>query len=451
MLASLVTRAAHLPLLIDEQQTVTAADTALTCGRMRDGWMHLQGTRVALRIRHPMAFMHALLALDGRASALLLIPAGMDEATVSEALDSARVDALIHDGNGQFSLNELATQPVRHFQPGSPAAGTEWLLMTSGTTDTPKIVPHQLERLAATAQRRQATGESLVWGLFYDPARFAGIQVVLQALVGGAALVLPAPDAPLPERMALLQRHAVNALSATPTLWRKLLMTRLLDGLSLRLVTLGGEIADQHVLTSLRTAFPQASVRHIYASTEAGVGFSVTDGKAGFPAAWLHTPPPGIELTVRRSPQSPSGELMVRSPRSARAYQSGVGLVDEQGWLGTGDEVLVSDQRVLFLGRINGAINVGGDKVFPESVEQVLCAHPAVAAARVTERANPMVGALVEAQVVLHAPQELTADLRQSILSHCKAALPRHACPALLKAVPTIETNASGKTARTAA
>ena len=82
-------------------------------------------------------------------------------------------------------------------------------------------------------------------------------------------------------------REGVNAMSATPTLWRKILMSDASRSLALRSITLGGEIADQQVLSTLASTYPSARIRHIYASTEAGTGFSVTDGKAGFPVSFL--------------------------------------------------------------------------------------------------------------------------------------------------------------------
>ncbi len=65
------------------------------------------------------------------------------------------------------------------------------------------------------------------------------------------------------------------------------LMSPAIRKISPRYVRLSGEIADQAVLDSLRRAFPQASIGHAYASTEAGVAFEVSDGLAGFPAAYL--------------------------------------------------------------------------------------------------------------------------------------------------------------------
>src|SRR5690606_28394717 len=90
------------------------------------------------------------------------------------------------------------------------------------------------------------------------------------------------------QRFNLMLQHSVNAVSATPSLWRQLMMTAQLSTLPLQQITLGGEIADQPLLDTLAALFPTARLLHIYASTEAGVGFAVADKRAGFPASWLN-------------------------------------------------------------------------------------------------------------------------------------------------------------------
>ena len=86
-----------------------------------------------------------------------------------------------------------------------------------------------------------------------------------------------------------------------------------------RYVRLSGEIADQAILDSLRAAFPQAAIGHAYASTEAGVGFDVNDGLAGFPAAFVGGIRDGVEMKVV------DGSLRIRSPRTASRYVGGDG------------------------------------------------------------------------------------------------------------------------------
>lgn len=77
-----------------------------------------------------------------------------------------------------------------------------------------------------------------------------------------------------------------------------------------RYVRLSGEIADQAVLDGLAKAFPRASVGHAYASTEASVGFAVTDGREGFPESFVGQDRNGVEMKVA------DGSLRIRSKRN---------------------------------------------------------------------------------------------------------------------------------------
>ena len=63
-----------------------------------------------------------------------------------------------------------------------------------------------------------------------------------------------------------------------------------------RYVRLSGEIADQTILDALRTVFPNATVGHAFASTEAGVAFDVNDGLAGFPVGYVDSIRDGVEM-----------------------------------------------------------------------------------------------------------------------------------------------------------
>src|SRR5205085_11067601 len=96
--------------------------------------------------------------------------------------------------------------------------------------------------------------------------------------------------------------------------WRKLLMSGAAANFLPGYVRLSGEIADQAVLDGLARAFPYASIGHAYASTEAGVGFAVDDGREGFPANLIGRNRDGVEMKVA------NGSLRIRSCRTALAY-----------------------------------------------------------------------------------------------------------------------------------
>uniref|UniRef100_UPI003F71DDC2 AMP-binding protein n=1 Tax=Polymorphobacter sp. TaxID=1909290 RepID=UPI003F71DDC2 len=384
----------------------------------------LAGRTVALRLGTPADFVRTLIALDGRVAGLVLLAPALPDDSVATLMAATGAEVLVTD---RAMAGALTPDAALCRADGPRDLDTAWTLTTSGTTGLPKTVTHRLAALARTVRAPRAGAEP-VWGLLYDPSRFAGLQLVLQGLLGGGRLVAPDPEAPLGERLRFMADEGVTHLSATPSLWRKLLMTPEGALLDLTQVTLGGEIADDKLLARLAARFSVARLVHIYASTEAGVGFSVTDGRAGFPADWLDAGVGGVALKIV------GDELWLRPPEAgARA----VHLVrDDDGFILTGDRVERDGERVRFLGRASASVNIGGTKVSPEAVEAVLMRHPMVAACHVTARPNPILGAILAASVV--AEPGAGADVVASVKAWCKAELPREAQPATIRLVEEI-------------
>ena len=272
--------------------------------------------------------------------------------------------------------------------------------------------------------------------MLYQPFRYAGLQVLLQTLLSGADLVDATEHEPLAQ-LAILKKAKVTAISATPSLWRQLLMTGQLGDLKLRYMTLGGEIADQSVLDKLKGLFPKAKLRHIYASTEAGVGLVVSDGLAGFPAKWLgdHSQSVGLKVSDKQ-------HLLVKP--KFNLCQNLTAQTDSQGYLDTQDKVAIKDDRVLFLGRATGTINVGGNKVHPEKVEQVLlqCAH--ISQVRVYPKTSALMGALVVADVTVKTEAD-QQEVKRELLQLAKNQLQRFEIPTKINIVDKIEHDPSGK------
>ena len=312
--------------------------------------------------------------------------------------------------------------------PAEATPGSIWL-QTSGTTGVPKWSGHTLADLKARI--KPGAGERARWLLTFHPASFAGVQVILSAMIGGHALVSTRPDASVADMARAAVETAVTHISGTPTFWRAFLMALGDATLDLRGVTLGGEAADQGILDALKARFPNAALRHIYATTETGTVFSVTDGRAGFPRDWLYVPLKGMKLTL-----SENDTLRVENPRASAQARTGI-------W-DTGDVVELVGDRVLFRGRTDSMVNVGGVKVFPETVEAHILASPWVQEARVTSKPSPITGAILVADIVL---KPLPGDHEAEIRAHI-AQLPRAQRPASLRFVEAIKTGATGKKAR---
>ena len=215
-----------------------------------------------------------------------------------------------------------------------------------------------------------------------------------------------------------------------------------------RNVRLSGEIADQAVLDSLRAVFPHAKIVHAYASTEAGVGFDIEDGREGFPASFVGMPGRKVELALV------DGSLRIRSPGTAERYlgEHSPALRDADGFVETGDLLARKDDRYLFAGRRGGIINVGGLKVHPEEVEAVINRHPDVRMSLVRARKNAITGAIVVADVVLQPGAEdatdRAADVKREIMQTCRDALAEHKVPATIRVVPALDVSPGGKLLR---
>ncbi len=387
-------------------------------------------------MREQLSTAIALLELDGIARRVVLCTPDLSADALAEVAAAAAVDA---------ELADLDPRPVSGPVDRRESCQTEWILLTSGTTGTPKLVAHSLESLAGTLPRQGGEAQT-VWSTFYDIRRYGGLQIYLRAVLGGVPLVLSSAGEGTADFLARAAARGVTHISGTPSHWRRVLMSGAAGLLRPSYVRLSGEVADQMLLDQLRAAYPRARIAHAFASTEAGVAFDVDDGLAGFPSEFLETPRNGIEMKVEE------GTLRIRSRRIASRYvnSSSHALAAEDGYVDTGDLVELEAGRYYFRGRKGGVINVGGLKVYPEEVEGVINTDPRVRMSRVHAKRNAIMGALVVAEVVLErAPGTLeTERIRTELLEACRRVLPAHKVPARLSFVPSLELTAAGKLVR---
>lgn len=377
--------------------------------------------------------------LDGVVSRMLILPPSLmhDKELTGELSKAAGVTMEVTCTDGKITALPLS----KALPEKSLKESTEWVLATSGTTDVPKLVVHNLASLTRALRVDLVKGEHTRWGLTYNISRFAGLQVYLQALLSGSELIIPDESDSFSEQLSTFKAAGCTAISATPSFWRKFLMVPGMEALNLKLITLGGEIAGDTILRALKSTYLNATITHIYASTEAGVGFAVSDGIAGFPESYIAQ---GIGKTKLRL--SNTGTLLIKPDTLLQRYLNNTVLSDEEGYIDTGDCVELRNGRVMFLGRDSGAINVGGNKVQPEYIEEVMMASGLIQAARVYAKASPIMGQLVVAEIVADSDDE--AETKRLLREYCKKNLESYQIPAMLKQVDNIATNAAGKIVR---
>jgi acyl-coenzyme A synthetase/AMP-(fatty) acid ligase len=426
-------------------QSIYGADAQIALSALAGGSIfgdriaELHGRSVLLAARDQLVASTALIELDGLVRRLVLCPPDLPIEHMASVARAAGADAVVSDlpdvaiDSPNIGLSVLCSARVKPgFCVRTPSHETEWILLTSGTTGTPKLIVHTIATLTGPISITGAPPTSTVWSTFYDIRRYGGLQIMLRALLGGAPLVLSDPRESTGDFLARDSKHGVSHILGTPTHWRRVVMSACADAISPRYVRLSGEIADQTILDHLSAIYPQAKIVHAFASTEAGVAFEVDDGMAGFPANLIGRSNAGVELNIS------DGSLRIRSTRvavKALDGQSG-GVTDAHGFADTGDMIERRGDRYYFVGRRDGTINIGGSKVHPEEVEAVINAHPRVHMSLAKARKSSFTGAVLVADVVLDqgadtgtpaAIETLAAD----IISHCRRALPPHKVPAV--------------------
>lgn len=425
----------------------------LTSGSSLGGQLEeLRGRSVLLATKDQFATALALIELDGIARRMVLYPGDLPREHIPAVVANAEIDAIVTD----FDSLEIAAPSTDIVITSSAKLAaidresgdrreTEWVLLTSGTTGLPKLTVHTLASLTGAITPTAKPQNAVVWSTFYDIRRYGGLQIFLRAMLDGGSLVLSSSRESTGDFLTRAGADGVTHISGTPSHWRRALMSPLANKLAPQYVRLSGEIVDQGILDGLKAVYKNATIVHAFASTEAGVGFDVRDGLAGFPAEIAGRPSNGVEIKIK------DGSLRIRSSRTAARYLGTDALAIEDGFVDTGDLVELRGERYYFVGRRDGVINVGGAKVHPEEIEAVLNRNPRVRMSLVKARKNPITGAIVAAEVVINSGSEPAIEnavLRSELIEACNRALPAYKVPASIRFVDSLEVTASGKLAR---
>lgn len=432
-----------------DQTALVIADRQMTWGQLRgsaaglaESHQELARRRIGLRFFPAISSYALLFALAALDVDLFLLDSRLANERATQLARDLRLAALLSPTADDASTAGI----VEKFTSEASWSGAPSVtILTSGTTGKPKPARHTWQSLGRPTRRIERS-EAPRWLQTYRPHLYAGLQVLLQCFVNYGTLYVPQEGWGPSEIARFAIENHIQFISATPSYWRWLLLfsdSATLYALNPLQITLGGEVVDQSILDSLRARFANARIVHIYATTELGRCFSVTDGLEGFPRKFLDTPSSDVlEMRIR------DGELLVRSKNAMVGYDPFCDQMSpEDGWVATGDLVTVKGDRVVFIGRKTDMINVGGNKVYPLEVEKVIRSTPGVCDARVFAKRSSISGQLVACEIV--SDKSRTDDeLQEAIRRICQATLSAHQHPRLIRIVDQITLSSAQKITR---
>lgn len=296
--------------------------------------------------------------------------------------------------------------------------GDALVMTTSGSTGRPKavVLDHQALSAAAWASsgRLGVDPGSDRWLACLPFAHVGGLSVLTRSLITNTPVVIQPGFDPT----SVLQAHKQGATLVS------LVATALarMGPVPFRKILLGGAAAPDGV---------DANVVATYGMTETAGGV-VYDG----------IPLDGVEMAI-----DGDGVILLRGPMIAKHFRDGTEVVDPKGWLRTGDGGEIGpDGKLVVHGRMDDAINTGGEKVWPNTVEAVLGGHPKIAEVAVAGRQDPTWGERVVAFVVPRnaADPPTLAEIKDVVT----AALPPWAAPKELVVVDSLPRTPLGKLRR---
>jgi len=298
------------------------------------------------------------------------------------------------------------------------------VLFSSGSTGESKASVLDFDKLLAKFQVARPSYRTLVF-LLLD--HIGGINTLLHVLCHGGTLVTT-PDRSPEMVCAAIETHRIQLLPTTPTFMRMLMIADTLKGhdlSSLEIVTYGTEPMPASTLAAVREALPWIRFKQTYGLSELGI---LPTQSRSSDSLWLKLGQNGFEHQIR------DGVLWLRSETAMLGYLNAPSPFDPDGWFNTQDVVEVDGEYLRIVGRKSEMINVGGEKVHPTEVENVLLQFPNIKDATVSARANPVTGQVVAAKITPLRPEE-PDQLRQQVRRFCRARLEPYKVPVVIEIV----------------
>ncbi len=306
------------------------------------------------------------------------------------------------------------------------------IMYTSGTTGKPKKITHKFKNLMNSC-KVDTKFASDVWAFAYNPTHFAGVQVFLQAFINQNTMVYVF-DKETKDVINLISEVQITRISATPTFYKKIIPSISEEVRTVKSLTSGGEKFDQHLMPHIERVFPNAKIVNVYASTEAGSLFSTKD------EYFLISEKYKDKIKV-----SNNSELMIHE--SLIAFSDEIEFVD--GYYNTKDVIEFYDEsKFKFVSRNSDFINVGGYRVNPLEIEEIILQSGYAREVLVYGRKNSVIGNIVVAEVIKVDSNMNDSEVVTGVKLYLKDKVQDWKEPRMYKIVDNIEITRTGKKVR---
>ena len=328
------------------------------------------------------------------------------------------------------------------------------LIYTSGTTFDPKGV-------GITYSMLEFTTKNIVDVLGYSNSDIDVLPLPLYHSFGlgcfytsisvGATLILHKDTSNLDNVLDSFKKFNATTVAVLPATLTKLLKfdnKELKNYFSdIRLVITNSTVIPKNTILSFKEILKNGKLATYYGLTEASRSTFMIFQKDGINDESVGKTAPGVNIKIMSDSNS-EGEIWIKGKNVITKYWNNE-IADKNlvnGWLRTGDIGYLNEQNFLFLkGRKDDIINVGGEKVIPYEIEEVIKQIQGVEDAVAYGIENEIFGQVIKLQVVKSKGSDLD---KVKILIYCIKNLEKFKIPTKIDFVDNIPKTDYGKVKR---
>ena len=314
------------------------------------------------------------------------------------------------------------------------------VLFTSGSTGRPKALLHDFDKMVESYKRDSSKDLNTLVMMDFD--HIGGIDTLCRSLGNGSTITIPEDRSPQSVFFAI-EKNGINVLPASPAFLSSVVISEVYkkyNSDSLRIIAYGAEPMPQILLDKLIEIFPKADIQQKFGTSETNAIRIISKSKESL---FFRINDENAEFRIVND------ELWIKSNSRIIGYLNSPEQLNDDGWFRTGDIVEQTDDGFLKLaGRKNDIINVGGNKLMPQEVENVIFTIKGIMDCRVYGEPNLLLGQNVVAEIVIDKNED-REKLRKSVREECSKKLERFKIPTKIIIVEEIKYSERLKKVRT--
>lgn len=485
--AAAAQRCPDRPGLVDELGTLTWREIDQRADALASALQALPGGQpkvLGIMARNHRGFVEALVAANRIGADVLLLNTSFAGPALAEVVQREGADAVIYDeeftetvdraladnpgttrilawtddANDGLTVEKMIAEHAGR-EPQRASTKSQVILLTSGTTGTPKGAKHSggsdggpgilkaiLDRTPWRAEEPVVVAAPMfhAWGFS---------QLIFAASMACTVVTRRKFD---PEAtLELIDRHRATGLCVVPVMFDRIMelpdeVRNKYSGRSLRFAAASGSRMRPDVVIKFMDQFGDV-IYNNYNATEAGMIATATPQDLRAAPDTAGKPAGGTEIRIldedfNEVPTGQTGSIYVHNSSQFDGYTSGKTKDFHEGFMSSGDVGYLDDEGRLFVvGRDDEMIVSGGENVYPIEVEKTLATHPDVAEASVIGVDDEQYGQRLAAFVVLNAGASATPDV---LKQHVRENLANYKVPREITILDEMPRGSTGKIAR---